>query len=429
MEAPGRGMRNTDDQVVITGLGPVTSIGVGNDAVWMSLQSARTGAARRQLQVDIGTTADFPVASMPETELVPGLGEHAEFLIAQHCPGARDLSYALLAAELALADARLEHDRASNSIGFVQVFEAPGVERTARDLFAMMGHAPPPGGPPRVYELLAPAFYNMQPFVYVHLMGKALGLHGFCTSVHNACSSSAFAIETAANVIRSGRADVMIVAGGEAIETAVRLRWFQALDMYATDLGMRPFDSKPSGFLVGEGGGALLLESRRHAESRGAAPYATYLGGAFAHQAWKQTLPDVRAARLAGVIKETLSRAAVKPDALDLIVPHGAATSLSDKYEASCLATAMGDDATHAAGAAFKPSVGHLLAAGGIMDVLFALLTVKHQCVPAMPHPRIDPLPAPMTFAAQCCEQRVDHVLVLSTGFTGHDAATLYRRS
>ena len=86
-------------------------------------------------------------------------------------------SYALLAVELALADAGLEYSRDANDIGVVQAFEAPGVERTVGQLFGMFAGPPPTAGPPPVYEVLAPRFYNMQPFLYVHLMGKALGLH------------------------------------------------------------------------------------------------------------------------------------------------------------------------------------------------------------------------------------------------------------
>ena len=421
-------MGTTGGDIVITGVGPVTSIGTGHEAVWRSLRAGHAHVSPRTLQVDVGTMVELPIAAMPPSADVPGLSAHEAFLEEQQCPGARDLSYALLAAELAFTDAQLEYDRASNRIGMVQVFEAPGVERTVGQLFAMMGGPMPTNGPPKVYDALAPAFYAMQPFLYVHLMGKALGLHGFCTSVHNACSSSAFAIETAAQAIRSGRADVMVVAGGEAFDTAVRLQWFRALDLYAKDECMRPFDANQSGFFVGEGGGAVVLESEGHAAARGATSYAAYLGGAFAHQAWKQTVPDVRAGRLKHVLADVLARTGVSSEELSLIVPHGAATSLSDKYEASCLSAALGDRLENASGAVFKPYVGHMLAASGVIDTVCALLAMKHETVPGTLHARSNPVDLPMTLATETRNRTIDLLMMLSTGFTGHDTAALYRK-
>ena len=436
--------RNNED-VVITGVGPVTSVGVGALALWKSLASGRSNISRRVLPLDSNVTAELPLAAMPAASDLPGLEAHMTFLAQQQCGSARDLGYALWAIELALADAGLEYDRASNNVGMVQVFEAPGVESTVGRLLELLGTPPPAGkppAPPPIYDLLAASFYNMQPFVYVHLAGKAFGMRGFCTSVHNACSSGAFAIETAARAICSGQADVMIVVGGEAFDTAVRLEWFRRLDLYARDGLMRPFDAEPSGFFVGEGAGAIVMESASHAASRGASPYATYLGGAFAHQAWKQTIPDIRARRLTGVIVKALDRTGVSFGEVDLVVPHGAATSLSDKYEASCLQEAVADpqSPTHnhesaicnpqsdAVATVFKPYVGHMLAASGIIEMICSLLSMKHQAVPAAPHPPLNPLRLPVPLVTTMTERRVNTILHLSTGFTGHDAALLLRR-
>ncbi|MGH7185310.1 MAG: beta-ketoacyl synthase N-terminal-like domain-containing protein, partial [Pseudomonadota bacterium] len=218
-------MNSNPREVVVTGVGPVTGIGVGCDAFWASLTAGRSNAQLRSLAVDAGKTSELPVVSMPPVDSVPGLSKHMAASAEQGCEGYRDLGYALLAIELALADAGLSYDRDQNTIGVIQAFEAPGVESTVCRLFELLAGPPPtdPGAPGPVYEMLAPYFYNMQAFLYVHLVGKAFGLHGFSTSVHNACTSGAYAIEIAAQRIRSGQAEVMIVAGGEAFETGVRL--------------------------------------------------------------------------------------------------------------------------------------------------------------------------------------------------------------
>lgn len=419
--------QSTMPLVVITGVGPVTSIGVGRDEFWTSVAQGRSNVELRTLRVDLAETIELPVASMPQAPDVPGLDSHLKFLASQDFAEYRDLGYALLAVELAIADAGLKYDRDSNTIGVIQAFEAPGVERTVGRLFEQLSGPMPTDGPPKVYGLLAPYFYNMQPFVYVHIAGKAFGLKGFSTSVHNACSSGAFAIESAARCIRSGQADTMIVAGGEAFDTGVRLEWFRRLNLYARDNRMSPFKAESTGFFVGEGAGAIVLESAEHAARRGATVYAAYLGGAFSHQGWKQVIPDVRAGRLREVITTVMTDTSVSVDELDLIVPHGAGTQLSDGYEASCLAQAMKGRPGSAVAAVFKPYIGHMLATCGIIETIGALLSIRHQSVPAALHTRQEKTSLPVPLVTTLVERPVKTVLKLSTGFTGHDAALIFR--
>ncbi|MCH7885256.1 MAG: hypothetical protein IIC01_08405 [Planctomycetes bacterium] len=425
-------MHDGRGEVVVTGLGPVTAVGVGCDALWTSLATGRSNVTVRNLQVDAACFQELPIASMPSCDEVPGLDKHARSLKEQGWEGYRDLGYALLAMELALTDARLTYDRTDNKIGVIQAFEAPGVECTVSSLFTLLASPAAPTGPPPVYEMLAPRFYNMQPFSYVHVTGKAFGLHGFSTSVHNACSSGAYAVELAAQHIRSGQADIMVVVGGEAFDTAVRLEWFRRLELYAQEGCMRPFDAEPQGFFVGEGAAAIVLESAEHAASRGAEPYARYLGGAFAHQGWKQTIPDVRSARLAGVICDALAIADCTAADVDFIVPHGAATSLSDGYEAYCIEQGIGaqlrtDASDGVVATAFKPYVGHMLAASGIIDTLCALLAMRHRSIPATLHTRPDRVRFPAPLVTTRLDRTVKTLLKLFTGFTGHDAALVFR--
>ncbi len=422
-------MGAADQSIVVTGVGPVTGIGVGRSAFWSALVEGRSAARIRPLRVDMARVFEVPVVSMPPDGEIAGLERHIAFLGEQDCPGYRDLAYTLLAIDLALADAGLAEGGPRDDIGVIQAFEAPGVEKTVVGLFELMSAAGSGPGPPPVYDLLAPSFYNMQAFLYVHLVGKAFGLHGFSTSVHNACSSGPFAMEIAAQRIRSGQAQVMIVAGGEAFETGVRLEWFRRLDLYAPDgAGMRPFDSSSSGFYVGEGAAAVVLESADHAQRRGANPYAEYVGGAFAQQAWKQVIPDVRAARLRTVIKDALTQSGVAAESIDLVVPHGASTPLSDGYEAACLKDALDGVPLRAAGAAFKPAVGHMLAASGIIETVAALLAMREQRVPGTVNATNGPISLPVPLLTATAARPVNTILKLSTGFTGHDAALVFRR-
>jgi len=415
------------NDVVITGVGPVTSVGVGAEALWDSLSKGRSNAAPRPLLVDLGRVEQLPVASMPDVPDVPGLDLHMAFLKSQDAEGYRDLVYALLAIELALADAGLEYNRDENNIGVIQAFEAPGVERTVAELFGLFGKPLPTDGPPPVYDMLSPYFYSMQPFLYVHLVGKAFGLHGFSTSVHNACASGAFALDIAAQRIRTGQADVMIVAAAEAFDTGVRLEWFRRLELYAKTPQMYPFDAKKQGFYVGEGAAAIVLESQQHASDRGVRPMAKYLGGGFAQQSWKQVIPNVRTGQLRTAINRAMTTTQTRWEEIDLITPHGACTQLSDGYEASCLEQAIGKDKTDAVATALKPYVGHMLAASGIVEMACAILALKHQTVPATLNTNAENVKLPVPLATTQERREIKKVLKLSTGFTGHDAASLFQ--
>ncbi len=421
-------MSATVRDVVITGLGPVTSIGVGCDALWSSLQSSQKKIEMRELHVDVARTVTLPIAAMPGHEEVPGLNKHFSYLTQQECEGYRDLAYSLLAVELALDDAQLEIDPDQNDVGSVQVFEAPGVESAVSKLFQLMSMPLPPNQPPQVYDLLSPNFYNMQPFLFVHLLSKAFGMKGFSTSVHNACSSGAFAFEVAAQRIQSGQSDVMVVVGGEAFDTAVRLEWFRRLELYARDAVMRPFDATQTGFFVGEGAGALVMESADHAAKRGAHVYAKYLGGAFAHQGWKQTIPDVRSARLKNVIGDALKHAKVSAESLDFIVPHGTATRLSDGYESKCVEAALDGKASQAIATAFKPAIGHMLAASGVIEMVCSLLSMKNDTVCSTFSSESDDLQFPVPIATTNETRPLTTMMKLFTGFTGHDAALIFQK-
>ncbi len=412
-------------RVMITGLGPVTSMGIGTQAFWRGLIGGRSTVEPRQLHIDFGREVEFHVASMPPA--LPIIKPHHEFLERQDYAGYRDLAYALAGIDLALEDAAVEYDRENNTIGVIQAFEAPGMERAVASLFETCASLDLAAGPPRLYDKLAPHFYNSQGFLYVHAIGKAFGFHGFSTSVHNACSSGAYAIEVAAERIRNGETDMMIAAGGESFDTGVRIEWFRQLGLYSQDARMKPFDRNATGFVVGEGGGAIVLESAESAARRGVKPYAEYLGGSFAQQGWKHSIPDVRADRMRTAIERVVGTTQTNPDDIDLVVPHGAATTISDGYEGASLTRALKGKARGAVATAFKPHCGHMLAASGIVELSAALLSMRHGQVPATLHSDGGCTKLPMPLVTQNQDRQVRTLLKLSTGFTGHDAAALYR--
>ena len=123
-------MTVSNDKVVVTGVGPVTAIAIGREALWSALMEGRTNVQPRTVTIDLERQIELPMAAMAPGTNIPELDTHNAFLATQDLEGYRDLAYALLSVELALADAGIEYDRDDNRIGAIQAFEAPGVERT-----------------------------------------------------------------------------------------------------------------------------------------------------------------------------------------------------------------------------------------------------------------------------------------------------------
>ena len=129
------------------------------------------------------------------------------------------------------------------------------------------------------------------------------------------------------------------------------------------------------------------------------------------------------------MIIRAIERAGVSPAELDLIVPHGAATSISDKYEAAALDQSLHGNSDRAVATAFKPFVGHMLAASGLIDLLCGLMAMRNQVVPGMVHGRPETMQFPIPLLNEISERPVESLLKLFTGFTGHDAALVFHRS
>jgi 3-oxoacyl-(acyl-carrier-protein) synthase len=218
------------------------------------------------------------------------------------------------------------------------------------------------------------------------------------------------------------------VTGGEAFDTGVRIEWFKRLELYAKTGRMCPFDGAATGFYVGEGACAMVLQSEDAVERGGVRPYAEYVGGAFAQQGWKHAIPDVRSNRLADVTRRMLDVAHDRGVEVDLFMPHGAATTISDGYEATCLALALKDRLTDAVAAVYKPHVGHMLASSAVVEVSAGLLAMRHGTLPGTLNAQGGCGKLPVPLVSKTSAHEVRGMMKLSTGFTGHDAAGLYRR-
>src|SRR6185436_15223539 len=179
---------------------------------------------------------------------------------------------------------------------------------------------------------------------------------------NNACASGAFALAVAADRIRNGDAETVIVAGGDVPEDGTKYRWFRDRGLYSPTGSCRPFAAGRDGLVLGSGAAAFVVEDLDRALSAGRRVYAEWLGGGFSSDGWKVTVPDVSGRRYAHAIESALRASGVRADDVTMISPHGVGSGLLDRYEAESLAEVFGNGGRDwPALLPLKGAVGHTL--------------------------------------------------------------------
>jgi 3-oxoacyl-(acyl-carrier-protein) synthase len=372
--------------IVITGLGPVTALGVGKSAIWSSLQSAPPPLSTVRQMVGGEEWESYPLAAVRDVDLAEN-GLPKQMLATRNLPGpGRDLHLFAAAAGMALADSGLEFDSRRNRVGLVISHENPGFDAYTGQIWMALENQPRESANlleqiKTIYSRVENAGYNTHSFVLLQQLTVFLQTHGPALTVNNACASGLYALETAANWLRAGHADAMIVVCGDSPRLLPRYLWLKTVKTCAADSVIRPFDKNRNGFVLGEGAGAVVIETEESAQKRGAHIYTKYLAGAFRSDAWKLSLPAVSPHLYYEALCEALQNSGKQPSAIDLVVPHGAATPLQDRYEADGITRVFGRNPTRPFVTALKPYIGHTLAGCGLLELILALIGISHQTV------------------------------------------------
>jgi len=416
---------------VVTGLGPVCSTGFGRDPFWESLLDP--GAKPAPLYDP--SSAGLPLPPMP---LYRPDGDQVEsWLRAQSLsdlPPDAELRLSAAAASLAIQDARVKDELTGASL--VVTCEAPGMDRFLRGLFEDFTKASGAEAEPgldsraffeRFYERHKEAAYSTQSFLYLHVLARALGVHGHTLFVNNACASGLYALDAAAALVEAGKAPLAIVVGAESPSFPSKQLWFTESGLHSRDGFLRPFDRDRSGLILGEGAAAIVLESLDHARKRGAKIYGEYLGGHFNQEGWKVTIPNFAESFHEEVLRGACETARVDPTEIQGIIAHGAGTALSDAYEARGITSVFGDWPERPAVTALKGYFGHTLGACALIELIALLLAFEKGTLPACagfstPDPKLK-----LELLTRPVEQRWDTLMKVSNGFAGFNAAAVFR--
>ena len=262
------------------------------------------------------------------------------------------------------------------------------------------------------------------------------GFRGPNFTTVSACASSTNAIIDSMFYIRMGKADIMMTGGSEAAVNEPAMGGFNAMHALSErndspKTASRPFDVSRDGFVMGEGGCALVLEELEHALKRGATIYAEVMGGGASADAHHITAPHPEGLGALNVMKSALNDAGMQPDELDYINVHGTSTPLGDIAETKAILGVFGEHAYNMNISSTKSMTGHLLGAAGALEAMASLLAVKNDIVPpTINQENLDPeLDSKLNFTFNKAQQRTVRAALSNTfGFGGHNASVIFRK-
>ena len=258
------------------------------------------------------------------------------------------------------------------------------------------------------------------------------GLRGPSQAVVSACASGNHNIGDGMLLIRAGMADAIVCGGSEACITPLGIAGFSSMKGLSTRndepaRASRPFDANRDGFVLGEGAGAIVLESLEHAEARGARIYAELIGYGLSTDANHITAPDADGIQLA--LDAAIASTGLPPSAIDYVNAHSTSTPLGDVAELRAIKGALGDAVRRVSISSTKSMTGHLLGAAGAIEAVASILALTHQTVPptinfVTPDPECDVDVTPNVAR----EREINVAMSNAFGFGGHNTAVVFRR-
>ena len=407
-------------RVVVTGVGLVSSLGIGTQENWEGLLSGRSG---------IRTITHFDPTEFASTIA----GEVQDFdplqFISKKDVKKMDvfIQYALAASEFALLDANLSTDgELGTDVGVFLASGIGGFSTIEREHSALLK-----GGPRKVSPFFIPsAIINLAS----GQVSIRFGAKGPNSATCTACSASAHAIGDSLEIIRRGGAEVMIAGGSEAAITPLGVGGFASMRALSTrnddpQRASRPFDREREGFIIGEGSGVVILEELERAQSRGANIYCELVGYGMSADAHHMTAPAEDGAGAVRVMENAIKDAGISPSAIQYVNAHGTSTPYNDKTETFAIKQCFGEHAQNLSISSTKSMTGHLLGAAGGLEAGISALAIRDQVVPPTINQEVPDPDCDLDYVPN--EKRtlsIEYALSNSFGFGGTNACLVFKR-
>ena len=406
-------------RVVITGLGAVSPIGNDVNTIWNSIEQGVCGIA----PITHFDTSDYKVKLAGE---VKDLDMEAYFSKRDLKFNDRFTQFARIVSKQAMIDAGFEKDpddamrfgcMIGSGIGGIDTIEQASKTLEGR-------------GPSRVSPFFIPmSLANLA----AGQVAIDWGLKGATSCVVTACAAASNAIGEAFHRIRDGYEDVMLTGGSEAAITPLAIAGFQSMRALHTgedaNRASIPFDADRSGFVMGEGAGALVLEELEHAKARGAKIYAVIVGYGASCDAHHITAPLDDGSGGAQAMVQAIKDAKILPENIDYINAHGTSTPLNDKTETAAVKAAFKEHAYQLAMSSTKSNTGHLLGASGAIEAIISIKALQNSLIPPTIHYQNPDAQCDLDIVANTPrKQDIRYAMSNSLGFGGHNASLIFKK-
>ena len=413
-------------RVVVTGLGAVTPLGNNPEDTWKALIEGRSGAA----PITLFDATNFKTQFACE---VKNLDVNAYIDRKEARKLDRYTQLAMVSAMQGVKDAGIDMETVDkNRIGVVYGVGIGGIKTFEEEVmyYALHRESGPKFSPFFIPKMIADIASG-----HISMM---FGFHGPNYTTTSACASSSNAIADAFNLIRLGKADMMVTGGAEAAITECGVGGFNAMHALSTrnddpERASRPFSASRDGFVMAEGAGCIILEELEHAKARGAKIYAEMVGEGMSADAHHITAshPEGLGAKL--VMRNALSDAGMKPEDIDYINVHGTSTPVGDISEVKAIKDVFGEAAYQLNISSTKSMTGHMLGAAGAVEAMVSILAVKNDIVPpTINHEEGDEDPEidyRLNFTFNQPQKRTVRAAISNTfGFGGHNACVVFKK-
>lgn len=413
-------------RVVVTGLGAVTPVGNNPEEMWANLVAGKSGAA----PITLFNTEKFKTkfaCEVKDLNITDYIDRKEVRKMDRYC------QLAIISAMQGIKDANIDVETEDlDRVGVIFGVGIGGI-KTFQDEVTYYGQHEDQG--PKFNPFFIP---KMIADIAAGQISIQYGFHGPNYTTTSACASSSNALADAFNLIRLGKANIIVSGGAEAAICECGVGGFNAMHALSTrnddpERASRPFSASRDGFVMGEGAGCLILEELEHAKARGAKIYAEMVGEGASADAHHITAshPEGLGAKL--VMQRALEDAGLQPTDIDYINVHGTSTPVGDVSEAKAIKDVFGDHAYKLNISSTKSMTGHLLGAAGAVEAMACVLSVKHDIVPpTINHEEGDndeALDYNMNFTFNKAQKREVRAALSNTfGFGGHNCCVIFKK-
>ena len=410
-------------RVVVTGLGAITPLGKTVNEFWQNLSNGVSGCDFIQ-QFDVAKFKTRFACEVKDFDPTVYLDRKDARKLDRYC------QFALISSDEAVKDAGISKENVDpDRVGVIFASGIGGLITFQEEVLNFASG----DGTPRFNPFFIP---KMILDIAAGQISMRHGFRGPNYAVVSACASSTNAIIDAFDNIRLGKADIIITGGSEAVISAAGLGGFNAMKALSErnddpKTASRPFDKDRDGFVMGEGSGALVLESLEHALARGAKIYCEIAGGGATADAHHITAPHPEGLGANNVMRVALKDAGMIAENIDYINVHGTSTPLGDIAETKAILNVFGSHAYNLNISSTKSMTGHCLGAAGAMEAIACIMAVKHDLVPpTINHFTDDPeLDPHLNFTFNTAQKKVVNAALSNTfGFGGHNASVIVKK-